>query len=45
MNEETKERLSLLAEVIYLREEIILLKSIIKSIPDNETRNKEGTND
>lgn len=45
MNEETKERLSLLAEVIYLREESILLKSIIKSIPDNEIRNKEGTND
>ena len=39
MDEETKERLSLLAEVICLRSEIILLKSIIRGVPDENKDN------
>lgn len=34
MDEETKERLSLLAEAIYLRQENIILKTIIRGVPD-----------
>lgn len=39
MNEETKERLSLLAEIICLRGENILLKSIIRGVPDENKNN------
>lgn len=39
MDEETKERLSLLAEIICLRSENILLKSIIRGVLDENTKN------
>lgn len=39
MKEETKERMKLLAEIIYLRQENKLLKLMIRGVDNENTRN------
>ncbi len=41
MKEETKERLSILAEIIYLREENTLLKLMMRGVEDENTKNSK----